>query len=120
MSEDHVTSDPSTWDLHPPTGMKSSKKSRAFALLLSRDLKRNFKLLASIAVFILVMRAIDIYWQVMPDASRGALALSWLDFAAIVGLGGIWAAFFLIQLEKRPLMPLNDPELVETLDHGRE
>ena len=91
-----------------------------FALLLSRDLKRNFKLLASIAVFILVMRVVDVYWQVMPDASKGAFALSWQDFAALIGIGGIWAAFFLMQLEKRPLMPVNEPQLVETLDHGRE
>ena len=90
-----------------------------FALLLSRDLKRNFKLLASIAVFILCMRVVDIYWQVMPDASKGQLTLSWLDFAALIGLGGIWASYFLIQLEKRPLMPLNEPQLVETLEHGR-
>jgi hypothetical protein len=90
-----------------------------FALLLSRDLKRNFKVLASIAIFILCMRAVDIYWQVMPDASRGNLALSWLDFAALIGLGGIWAAYFLTQLEKRPLLPVNEPQLVETLEHGR-
>ena len=90
-----------------------------FALLLSRDLKRNFKTLAGIAIFILVMRIIDVYWQVMPDASRGAFTVSWLDFAAVIGLGGIWTAFFLMQLEKRPLLPLNEPQLVETLEHGR-
>src|SRR5579871_959333 len=90
-----------------------------FALLLSRDLKRNFKLLASIAVFILCMRVVDIYWQVMPDATKGNLTLSWQDLAALIGLGGIWAAYFLIQLEKRPLLPLNEPQLVETLEHGR-
>ena len=91
-----------------------------FALLLSRDLKRNFKLLASIAVFILCMRALDMYWVVMPDATKGALTVSWLDLAALVGLGGIWFSYFLIQLEGRPLMPINDPQLVETLEHGRE
>lgn len=90
-----------------------------FALLLSRDLKRNFKLLRGIAVFILCMRLVDVYWQVMPDASKGALALSWLDFAAPLGLGGIWLAYFLTQIEKRPLMPLNDLQLAETLEHGR-
>ncbi len=37
-----------------------------FALLLSRDLKRNFKLLASIAVFILFMRFVDVFWLVAP------------------------------------------------------
>ena len=91
-----------------------------FALLLSRDLKRNFKLLAGIAVFILCMRAVDVYWLVAPDAVKGPLSVSWMDFAALLGLGGIWLAYFLIQLEKRPLMPLNDLELVEALEHGRE
>ena len=91
-----------------------------FALLLSRDLKRNFKLLASIAVFILCMRVVDIYWMVTPDSSKGSLSVSWLDLAGPLGLGGIWLAYFLIQLEKRPLMPLNEMELAEALEHGRE
>ncbi len=90
-----------------------------FALLLSRDLKRNFKLLASIAVFILIMRMIDVYWQVEPDFSHAVFHLSWLDFAAPIGIGGIWLAYFLLQLERRPLIPLNDPHLVEALEHGR-
>jgi hypothetical protein len=90
-----------------------------FALLLSRDLKRNFKLLRSIAIFVLCMRVVDVYWLVTPDASKSGLAVSWVDLAALVGLGGIWLAFFFRQLEKRPLMPINSPDLVETLEHGR-
>jgi len=91
-----------------------------FALLLSRDLKRNFKLLAYISVFVLAMRIVDVYWQVIPDATQGsALAPSWVDIVAFVGLGGIWLAYFLTQLEKRPLMPINSIDLVETLEHGR-
>jgi hypothetical protein len=90
-----------------------------FALLLSRDLKRNFKLLRSIAIFVLCMRAVDVYWLVTPDASKSGLAVSWIDLAALIGLGGIWLAFFFRQLEKRPLMPINSPDLVETLEHGR-
>jgi len=91
-----------------------------FALLLSRDLKRNFKLLASIAVFILLMRLVDLYWVVAPDFQKGSFGISWMDFAAPAGIIGIWLAYFLTQLEKRPLMPRNDPELEEALAHGRE
>jgi hypothetical protein len=91
-----------------------------FALLLSRDLKRNFKLLASIAVFILLMRYIDLYWLVAPDFRKGHFGVSWLDFAAPLGIGGLWLAYFLMQLEKRPLLPINDPHLIEALEHGRE
>jgi hypothetical protein len=91
-----------------------------FALLLSRDIKRNFKLLRTIAIFIMCMRMVDLYWVVAPDFRKGAFGLSWMDLVAPVGLFGIWLAYFFVQLEKRPLMPLNDPHLVEALEHGRE
>jgi len=91
-----------------------------FALLLSRDLKRNFKLLAAIAVFILFMRTVDLYWLVAPSFSQRSFHVSWMDITAPIGLVGIWMAYFLTQLEKRPLMPLNDPHLEEALEHGRE
>ncbi|MBZ5581989.1 MAG: hypothetical protein LAQ30_07235 [Acidobacteriia bacterium] len=91
-----------------------------FALLLSRDLKRNFKFLAGIAIFILFMRYVDIFWLVAPSFRKGAFGMSWMDFAAPIGLGGIWLAYFLMQLEKRPLMPLHDVHLEEALEHGRE
>jgi hypothetical protein len=91
-----------------------------FALLLSRDLKRNFKLLASIAVFVLFMRCVDLYWLVAPNFRKDSFGLSWMDFTAPMGLIGIWLWYFLTQLEKRPLMPLHEPQLEEALAHGRE
>jgi hypothetical protein len=90
-----------------------------FALLLSRDLKRNFRLLAGIAIFILCMRFVDLYWLVTPD-HRPSFGLSWMDFTAPMGLIGLWLWYFLTQLEKRPLMPLREPQLEEALAHGRE
>ncbi len=91
-----------------------------FALLLSRDLKRNFKLLASVSVFVLVMRLVDLYWVTAPDALKGPFSLSWMDIAAPAALIGLWLAYFLHQLAKRPLLPVNDPHLEEALEHGRE
>ena len=92
-----------------------------FALLLSRDLKRNFKLLASIAVFIMFMRFVDLFWVVTPEfAQGGGFHISFLDFAAPIGIGGIWLWRFLSELEKRPLIPLHDPNVEGTLEHGRE
>ena len=70
-----------------------------FALLLSRDLKRNFKLLASIAVFILFMRLVDLYWQISPYFRAEGFGVSWMDFTAPAGLVGIWLAYFLTQLD---------------------
>ena len=91
-----------------------------FALLLSRDLKRNFKLLCWVAVVVIVMRFVDLYWMVAPDFHKQHFTVSWMDFLLPIGLGGIWLWAFLWQLEKRPLMPLGDPHLEEALEHGRE
>jgi hypothetical protein len=91
-----------------------------FALLLSRDIKRNFKLLRRVAIFIMIMRCVDLFWVVAPDLHQGRFHLSWMDIGAPIGLFGIWLAYFFMQLEKRPLMPINDPHLVEALEHGRE
>jgi hypothetical protein len=91
-----------------------------FALLLSRDLKRNFKLLAGIAIFILFMRMVDLYWIVAPDFNKHSFHFSFLDLAAPMGLLGLWLAYFFVQLEKRPLMPINNPNLEDALQHGRE
>jgi hypothetical protein len=91
-----------------------------FALLLSRDLKRKAGMLVKVAIFVLVMRMIDVYWMVIPDATKGAsLSPSWIDLGALLGIGGIWAAFFFTQLEKRALIPVNDIHIVEALEHGR-
>jgi hypothetical protein len=94
--------------------------SLPFALLLSRELKRNFRLLRAVAVLVIIMRFVDLYWVVTPEFNRPQFGLSWMDLAAPVGLGGIWLAAFLWQLEKRPLLPLGDPHLEEALEHGRE
>src|SRR5207244_9069037 len=48
-----------------------------FALLLSRDLKRNFKLLAGIAVFILVIRCVDFYWIVAASFWKQSMVVVW-------------------------------------------
>jgi hypothetical protein len=91
-----------------------------FALLLSRDLKRNFRLLRGIAIFILCIRCVDLFWMVVPFYRTKRFGISWMDFTMPVGLIGLWLAYFLTQLEKRPLIPLNAPHLEEVLEHGRE
>lgn len=86
-----------------------------FLLLLSRDLKRNARLLSYVAVGVLVMRWVDLYWQAAPTFHRGPVP-SWLDLATMVAFGGIWVALFAGQLRKRSLLPVNDPYLEEALE----
>jgi hypothetical protein len=89
-----------------------------FALLLSRDLKRHAGRLAWVAVWMLVARWVDLVWQVVPTFRPHGLALSWMDAAAPLAVGGLALALFVRRLSRRPLLPVNDPYLEEALIHG--
>jgi len=84
-----------------------------FALLLSRDLKKNAGRLAWVAAFLLVGRWLDHLWQIAPLAHPDRFAISWLDFAAPAAIGGLWLAGFAFLLKRRPILPPNDPYLEE-------
>lgn len=88
-----------------------------FLLLLSRDLKRNPRQLVLVAGLMLVMRTVDLFWQVEPGFREHAAGFYWLYLAAPLALGGLWLWLFLGELKKRPLLPVNDPYLAEALAH---
>ena len=87
-----------------------------FLLLLSRDIKRNARLLATIAAGLLLMRVLDLYWLIGPELHRGTRASHALDLIALVAIGGLWVALFAWQLGAHPLLPLQDPELAEAIE----
>lgn len=89
-----------------------------FLLLLSRPLKRNAVALASVAVLLVVIRFVDLFWIVMPSAHPAGLQIHWLNFTLPVAIGCIWTALFLRTLIRRPLLPLGAPELEEALHHA--
>jgi hypothetical protein len=90
-----------------------------FLILLSQAVKRNPKTLTALAVFIIVVRIVDVIWLVEPSFHPHSCFISWLDLAAPLGVGGAFVALFLMELAKRPLMPLGAPDLQKTLAHGR-
>jgi hypothetical protein len=91
-----------------------------FLFLLSRSLKRNPHRLVLVAVMILLMRYVDLIWLVEPNFQGGRFRVL-LDVLAWIGFGGLWLAAFSRQLSKRPLMPVNDPQLASVLEqiHAR-
>jgi hypothetical protein len=94
-----------------------------FTLLLSQTLKKNRKTLFSIAIFIICIRVVDVFWLVEPnfvDVNNPVFTVSWLDFVAPIGFGGLWLAMFFWTLPTRPLLPLGEPNLQKALNHGRE
>jgi hypothetical protein len=90
-----------------------------FVLLLSMRLKRNPRQLALVAGLLLLTRLLDAAWMIAPAFHPGRLSIHWMDLAAPVAVGGIWLALFLRFLEKKPLLPLGDPFLRESIDGVR-
>jgi hypothetical protein len=97
-----------------------------FLLLLSQDIKRRSKWLATIAVFVLVMRVVDLFYLIAPNPNAHGepiyknFNLSWMDLVAPLAVGGIWLAAFIWFYKQRPIMPYNDPFFENAVAHGVE
>jgi hypothetical protein len=84
-----------------------------FFLLLFRHVKRRPRSLLIVAMLILVMRLVDIFWMVLPAFGGGSVRLTWMNVALPLGMGGIWFAYFLWQLQRMPILPVHDPRMHE-------
>lgn len=104
-----------------------------FAIMLSRNLKRQPRKLVVMAFWIMVVRLVDLFWLVQPSFHvpvevhgqlSGLAPLSWqvvlMNIVNVAAIGGLWLTIFFWQLGKRSLMPVNDPHFVEMMEakHG--
>jgi len=97
-----------------------------FLVLLKQDFKRKPMRLASLAIFILLMRVFDMLYLIgpnprisIPGSDHGTYIISWLDAVGPIAVGGIWLWWYLGELIKRPLVPANDPYFENAVEHGR-
>jgi hypothetical protein len=92
-----------------------------FTLLLSRDLKRNKKRLVRVCQWMVFAKAFDLFWLIEPnfrDAARN-LHFSWgiLEYVAVpVAMTAFWVAYYVTNLQSRPLVQTNDPHVAEILE----
>jgi hypothetical protein len=86
-----------------------------FVLLLSRAMKREAASLVKVALLVLAVRVIDLFWLIAPAFHQQAVSVSWLDLVLPAALGALWTGFFLRQLRGRAILPVHDPEFDETL-----
>jgi len=82
-----------------------------FFLLLIRSAKKRRRILASIAACVFAAHIVAIWWTIAPSVYTKHLYVGWLAPAAFLGIGGIYSFAFLKNLERRRLIPLNDPRL---------
>ena len=91
-----------------------------FAILLSRPFKRNIRRLVWLAVWLLLMRYIDLFWIIEPNFSK-TLTVTVADIVVPIAIGGFWLAYFFYNLGALPLLPAYDPsagEVLEPAHHG--
>jgi hypothetical protein len=79
-----------------------------FVFLILRSNKRNLNFLGIAAGWIVLMHFVDMYWLIMPTWYREGVSLSWMDFAALLGVLGVLGFAFWSRLRKRALVPVGD------------
>jgi hypothetical protein len=90
-----------------------------FAMLLSRPFKRDIRRLVGLAVWLMLMRYLDLFWIIEPNFSK-TLSLTLADVVVPVAIGGIWLWYFFRNLAALPLLPAYDTDAHEVLQptHG--
>ena len=91
-----------------------------FFLLLFRHVKRGTRSLLIVAVLVLIMRLVDMYWMVLPAFGGGDARLTWMNVVLPLGFGGIWFAYFTWQLQRMPILPVHDPRMEGVAEQAAE
>jgi hypothetical protein len=94
-----------------------------FLLLLSQPVKKNLRTIATLSIYIVVVRLVDVFSLVEPNFAKTIadvhFSISWLDIAAPLGFGGLWLAMFFHNLQTMPLLPTGAPDFQKALNHGK-
>ena len=86
-----------------------------FMILFSRWVKRTRRALSIVAVWALVVQAMNIFWMLAPSFERTGAQLTLIDVLLLVGMVGVWLALFARALGARNVLPANDPRLVNVV-----
>jgi hypothetical protein len=90
-----------------------------FILLLSRPFKRDITRLVWLAVWMLLMRWVDLYWIIEPNFSS-TFRVTLAEIVVPIAIGGLWLAYFCRNLAAMPLVPAYDPFAKEVLEPAHE
>lgn len=101
-----------------------------FAIMLSQEFKRSLSKLAPLAMFMIFMRLVNLFWYIVPNfntpgaekpAPFAEIQVLIVVAAAVIGIGGLWMGYFFFNLRKAPLTPAYDPQmplLLSMSQHG--
>lgn len=101
-----------------------------FGIMLGQEFKRSLKKLAPLAILIIFMRVVDLFWYIVPNFNTPGVEkpAPFANFevlivvaASVIGIGGLWMGYFFFNLRKAPLTPAYDPQiplLLSMSEHG--
>lgn len=90
-----------------------------FTLLLSRSFKRDVTKLVWLAVWMLVMRYVDLFWVIEPNFSA-TFRVTLADIVLPFAMGGLWMWYFFRNLGSMALVPAYDPFAAEVLEAAHD
>jgi hypothetical protein len=86
-----------------------------FGGLIARTAKRNVKVLAGFAIWMLFMHWVDMYWLIMPVHSAGDVHFSWIDLGGLLLPAGVGALGVVRAAMGGATYPIKDPRLAESM-----
>jgi hypothetical protein len=87
-----------------------------FGALLSRPFKRSHRAMTALAVWLLVMHYVDVFWLIVPSLAGGAgLAFAALGAGSLAAIAGVVAIVTGRELAGAPVYPAADPDLAASL-----
>jgi hypothetical protein len=89
-----------------------------FTMLLMRAIKDRPQTIGIVAIVVLVVRFVAIYWMTQPSFSGVHFYFSWMTVAALAGIGGIWLFLFIGQLKGQTIIPIHETWVEEALREG--
>ena len=88
-----------------------------FFVLLPEKVKMNFKVIVPVCVWIWLMHALDLAFNIFPALHPDGYPLHWiwLPIGTLLLMGGFLAAVFLKKFQAHPPYPQRDPRLLEAM-----
>ncbi len=88
-----------------------------FLALLPRGNKRNDTNVIAVAVLVLVMQYVDIFWMVYPNFFDGHLTFGFYEIGIFAGFAGAFLLTMMAFWSKHSLVPTKDPRIHEAINH---
>jgi len=88
-----------------------------FIGLMTRGSKRTLPWIGFMAIWLVVMHYIEMYWLVYPSYSEHGASFGWQEPVTFLGIGGIVVWRIWVNLAAQATVPVSDPKLDGSINH---